>query len=353
MSDAQYSRSQQRMSRGGSWGENMDFSRDCGIMEIYMGDQSRRQPDLANFVRARVISSEGLVSPVPENFVEPGRGFDYTPWHHTPNHPYDENTWKHQSFVKQQLEDLANHPPIDDLPAGFTDFVIDDLRAGFNAREVNAYTNFADWESKHRNELEQIKSDEELNWLYGEALNGHGNPGGLLKLLVAARSLRSIDLQALSTPFGYRREYAPAMQYELSEALRHHPHGTILPRNQKNYYDEPKISPVRYYPSNGDDKVPTALFLTHKRRVGFVYDGDKHPDDMIHVVERNSEVVRLDHLSELGRFAVSVLETEPVKVSDTDYMRMRDYLLERVERRDGVYRSSTTVYAFREEPQKD
>jgi hypothetical protein len=63
--------------------------------------------------------------------------------------------------------------------------------------------------------------------------------------------------------------------------------------------------------------------------------------------------MRLDRLSELGRFAVSVLETEPAKVSDTDYMRMRDYLLERVERRDGVYRSSTTVYAFREEPQKD
>lgn len=168
----------------------------------------------------QLLAGEFSAPELPKWFQEPGAGKDYIPWRHTPLEPYMDAARPHQDDVRETFVRVASCPPSRYDELGLEELVAVDFLAGMTHRETKCDINYNNWADRHSAELDAIIDDLDLQWLLGEGLDGHGTPGGQLKLLLHAPSLRSLDLQVLTTPFGYRYQHVPAMREELLGALR-------------------------------------------------------------------------------------------------------------------------------------
>lgn len=242
----------------------------------------------------------------PEWFDEPGGVYGYAPYGHTPLDPYGSSeVIKHQNYFKDQIGALAQTPPRE-YPDHIVEIFNLDFQAGIHHRETKSMANFNDWLTNHPDEVDAIQHEPTLNWYLGEALAGRGKPGGLLRILQHAPSMRSLDLQVLTTPYGYRREHIPEMRKQLREAVvgidgYYNAEGTIEP-------EKIKIAP--HFGIN-DEGLPQldAILATYKRRVGVFYADTEHQTDAINIVERHAIVMSVDEASGFPQDIVNLYTT--------------------------------------------
>ncbi|MEO8691532.1 MAG: hypothetical protein ABI397_01985 [Candidatus Saccharimonas sp.] len=157
---------------------------------------------------------------MPRWFIEPGEGeHPRLPWSPTMLRPYAEGMQGYRASARETFMRLISEPPEGLRGEGLERLVAFDFNIGAEHRETKTSESFLAWETNHPKELAAIRANSELKWLLGEGLTGHGTPGGLLKLLLNAPSLESLDLQVLSMPYSYRLQHMKAMQEQMFGAL--------------------------------------------------------------------------------------------------------------------------------------
>lgn len=277
---------------------------------------------------------------LPEWFVEPGSEHGYRPWQHTPLTPYDEPVKQHQLALYNAFQRLALQPIPPDTDEGIAHLVHLDFMAGNAHRQAQSQSNFEHWKQNYPEEYEAVHANDELFWLLGEAKTGHANPASLLKILAAAPSLRSLDLQVLTTPFGYRRHNLPAMRAELVETVESIG-GELLDAPLKTHV--PKIAVHVLTDHEERDCGERGLIVTQKQLIGgYMHDEGADP---IFIMERQAYVVRTDEASGFSNQILELLRTTPAK--DPSFAKVREYVMDRIETNTGVIPTSTMVYAYR------
>lgn len=283
---------------------------------------------------------------LPEWFQEPGADNYYRPWQHTPLDPYSAEVRGHQAELRESFEKLADTAPASLAMRGLETLVRLDFMSGMITREAQSAANFHDWVNNHAEELLKLQEDPEAAWLLGEGLAGHGSARGQLELLCRAPSLRSLDLQVLSTPFGYRRQYVEQMHRELHDALQD---------MDASIYDEPQwlenhppkviMDPSRNIHLNADGK---ALLVTYKRKVAEVADPASQ-ESTLSVLEREAWLVLTDLESGFSQDILQEIQRSPswAQSKPTFMEYVTRYVMGRVERGQEVIPLSIATYASR------
>jgi hypothetical protein len=291
--------------------------------------------------------SEGVVGvnydavDVPDWFIEPGEEHGYRPWQHTPLRPYDASMSPHQQALYAAFERLATAPIPPDMSPAVAHLIHLDFLTGSARRQTECQSNFEAWRTHHPDEYAAITQDEGLRWLLGEALTGHANPASLLRLLEHAPSLPSLDLQVLTTPFGYRRHNIPAMRAELAETV-HSIGGELFESPVATH--EPMIA-VHRLDQHGSDQDELGVIVTQKQLVGaYTYGPNKEND--IFIMERQAYVMLTDSKSGFSEDIAKLLRT--VSGKDPRFKKIKDYVSDRITKREGLIPTSTMVYAYRE-----
>jgi hypothetical protein len=308
-------------------------------MKSYELGGTQDQPSLAGFERPLDIDYD--VVDLPDWFKEPGEEYGYRPWQHTPLRPYDEPVRAHQRALYAAFERLATEPVPPDTHPGIARLVHLDFMTGNARRQTECQANFETWRVEHANEHEKLGHDDELKWLLGEAKAGHASPASLLRLLEHAPSLPSLDLQVLTTPFGYRRHNVPAMRAELKddvEAIGGELYDVPIATHA------PRVAVHRLDRDAPEDKSELGLMATQKHLIGSYSCGADGKDD-IYIMQRDAYVVRADADSGFSGEIIKLLRTVPDK--DPRFKQIQDYVGQRIEKSQGIIPTSTMVYAFR------
>ena len=288
----------------------------------------------------RPVEFDYDVIDLPKWFKEPGEEYGYRPWQHTPLRPYDEPVREHQRALYTAFEKLATKPVPPDTHPGIARLVHLDFMTGNARRQTECQANFETWREEHPDEYEKLENDDEFRWLLGEAKAGHANPATLLRLLEHAPSLPSLDLQVLTTPFGYRRHNIPAMKAELKDNIESI--GGELYEAPITAH-APRVA-VHRLDRDGSRDSELGLIVTQKQFVG-EYNCNPESNDIVKIMQRDAYVVRADSNSGFSKEMIKVLRTVPDK--DARFKQVQDYVAGRIEKRQGVIPTSTMVYAFR------
>ena len=295
---------------------------DCAIIAPIMAKYDQ-VPSGAPRDEARIYDN---ARPLPDWFVEPGIDAERKPWGHTPFRPYVDGVREQQLASMGALSDLITGCDDALFDDHVKDVVLRDMLAGMSHRETKLDANFSHWERQHPDERAIFDTDEALKWQLGEGLDGHGTVDGLLSVLNSAPSLRSLDLQVLSTPFGYRGQYLPKMEAELAAGLS---------KLDADIHDQP-IPVGRVYVANhwseknhNDDVQQNAQILVRKQEVATIPDASPRSiSELIHIVRRESWLA---------------LPAE--RGSDLEAV-----LTNRIHRQIGVVALSTMILAYRDMP---
>ena len=287
---------------------------------------------------------------LPDWFREPGIDDAYRPWQHTPLDPYSGQMKTHQAALRDTFRQLAMSPPLAYRSHDLEELVDLNILAGMATRETLCKANFNDWQTNHLDELEALRNDPVMEWLLGEGLAGHGSARGQLEILRRAPSLRSLDLQVLTTPFGYRYEYVDDMRGELLQALDD---------LDAMVYDEPQwldghppkiaVDPSRRAHTGG---APRGILVTFKRKVAEVADSARNGESII-VLQREAWLLPTHRGSGFSPEVLDVMWNEPswehtMKEFATDAY---DYVMQKIALRHGAMPLSVATYATR--PQLD
>lgn len=276
----------------------------------------------------------------PDWFHEPGAELGYRPWQHTPLRPYSDDVIPHQKGLYSAFEALTDSPQPPTLDEGITRLVHMDFMMGNARRQTECAANFGAWIAGHSDEYDAIEADPEQRWLLHEAMAGHAHPAGLLKIMASAPSLKSLDLQVLTMPYGYRSLHLPAMRQEMKQALE----GV-----GGEYFDQPidirlpKIAshPLEIYTDAMDRR---GLLVTDKRQVGH-YLPDGESGETIRIIERRAYVIDADP----GQgFSVDALAGLHTRNTSNEYVAATHYIDELIDTGSPlVVPTSTMVYARR------
>lgn len=293
-------------------------------------------------VEGDFLRDDGLTAPLPKWYREPGEDDGYKPWQHTPLMPYSPDVIGHQNELYGAFYHLAIEPYPADLDETIRDLVVLDYMSGNARRQAQCAANFNYWVENHPDELAVIEQDEELNWLLGEAKHGYGTPASLLKLMMAAPSLKSLDLQVITTPYGYRRQHLPEMEQELIAAVESvGGHYFTVPFGMST---QPNISFHNSDPDNPDDPSKYALIVTDKHLLATCGAPNKDPlyTDEIKIVQREAFVIDINH----GRFhnLIRKFDADPDAVNHEVF---KEQIRTLIAEKDGIIPTSTMVYAHR------
>lgn len=288
------------------------------------------------------------VPTLPSWFHEPGIEDTYRPWQHTPLAPYSDQVRGHQAELREVFERLADTPPSHLAHQGLELLVRLDFMSGMAVRETQCAANFHDWVDNHPDELAALREDPDMEWLIGEGLAGHGSARGQLEILRRAPSLRSLDLQVLSTPFGYRYQHIEAMHQELREALQM-VGATIYEELQWLDGHPPKIAVDPSRPLHGSTDSH-GLLVTYKRKVAELAD-PMHSDSTIEVLERESWLLPTGAESGFSQDIAQSLHREPSwqRTKPGLAAQVQRYVLRRIEARQGSIPLGVATYAKRTE----
>ena len=276
----------------------------------------------------------------PAWFREPGAELGYRPWQHTPLRPYSGHVIPHQKGLYDAFEALTDSPQPPTLDEGITRLVHMDFMMGNARRQTECAANFGAWIASHSDEYDAIEADPEQRWLLHEAMTGHAHPAGLLKIMASAPSLKSLDLQVLTMPYGYRSQYLQAMRQEMKQALE---------AVGGEYFDQPidvrlpKIAshPLEIYTDTMDRR---GLLVTDKRQVGrYLPEGES--DKTVRIIERRTYVIDADPKQGYSSDALAGLHSRDS--SDT-YVAATHYINELIDTDSPlVIPTSVMVYACR------
>ena len=275
--------------------------------------------------------------PLPEWFKEPGEEYGYRPWQHTPLRPYDDPVRAHQQELYKAFERLATEPIPPGLDARIAHLVYVDFMSNNSQRQVESQANYEGWRLDHPEEYDALKANPEMKWLLAEAKDGHANPASLLRLLAAAPSLPSLDLQVLTTPFGYRRHNVPSMKSELRENLESI--GGII-------FDEPEPfhqTKIGVHHHEGD-ATSRGLIVTQKNMVG-AYSHEPTDSDLIYVIEEQGYVIHASTENGFSKRIMKLLST--VSHKDEQFQEVVAFVDEYIAAHT-VIPTATTVYAYRD-----
>lgn len=283
---------------------------------------------------------------LPDWFREPGIEDAYRPWQHTPLDPYSRYVREHQAALRDTFRQLAMAPPPQYRGRDLEELVDLNILAGMATRETLCMANFNDWTSRHPDELDALRSDSDMEWLLGEGLTGHGSARGLLEILRRAPSLRSLDLQVLTTPFGYRYEYIESMRRELHEALADL-EATVYEEPQWLDGHPPKIAidPSRRAQPGGSAR---GILVTFKRKVAEVANSTNSGEPIV-VLQREAWLLPTHRGSGFSPEMLDVMWNEPswehtMKEFAAD---ARDYVMQKIAFRHGAIPLSVATYATR------
>ena len=283
---------------------------------------------------------------LPHWFHEPGIEDTYRPWQHTPLDPYSDQVRGHQAELREVFERLADTPPPDMAYLGLELLVRLDFMSGMAIRETQSAANFHDWIDNHPDEFAALREDPDMEWLLGEGLAGHGSARGQLEILRRAPSLRSLDLQVLSTPFGYRYQHVEAMHEELQQALQM-VDATIYKELQWLDDHPPKIAvdPSRSIYGSAESR---GLLVTYKRKVAELPD-PMHDDATIEVLERESWLVPTGPESGFSQDIALSLQREPSwrRTKPGFAAQVQRYVMRRIDGRQGAIPLGVATYAKR------
>lgn len=285
---------------------------------------------------------------LPEWFREPGTEASYRPWQHTPLDPYSSDVRGHQIELGDAFYQLAVTPPPELQDTGLEQLVSLDFLAGMTLRETRCKENYNDWVQNHPEELVALRSDSVMEWLIGEGLAGHGSARGQLEILRRAPSLKSLDLQVLTTPFGYRSQYLPEMRSELYEALQA-VGATVYSEPQWLDKKPPKIAVDPTCPVNSE-LYPRGLLVTFKRKIAEL-DDVSHEDASIAVIVREAWLVPTHIGSGFPRDILDTMRREPSWES-LDQMKpfaaqVQELVVHMITHNEGVIPLSVATFATR------
>lgn len=280
--------------------------------------------------------------PLPKWYREPGESTGHKPWQHTPLTPYAPEVIGHQTELYDAFYHLAIEPYPRDIDETLKDLIILDYMSGNARRQAQCDANFYHWKTAHPDELAAIEADEELSWLLGEAKHGYGTPASLLKLMMSAPSLKSLDLQVITTPYGYRREHIPAMNEELKlavDAVGGHyfavPFGISGQLSASLHNSDP---------DHPEDPSKYALIVIDKKLVATCDAPNANPNftDEIKIIQREAFVVDLNH----GRFH-NLIRKYDADPSIFKKEEVQEQVRAIIAEKQGVIPTSTMVYAYR------
>ena len=303
---------------------------------------NKHTPPLLDTIQGAVEVNYDSVD-MPSWFKEPGEEYGYRPWQHTPLKPYNDPVRSHQQALYKAFERLATEPIPPDTHPRIAHLVHIDFMSGNVRRQAHSQANYEGWRASHPHEYEALKADDELEWLLGEAKMGHANPASLLKLLAAAPSLPSLDLQVLTTPFGYRRHNMPAMERELIDCVKSV--GGVI-------FDEPALThePKIAVHDLGDGSGDRGLIITQKYMIGG-YTADPFDNDLIYIMERQAYVMHASKQTGFPDHIMKLLNT--VSTKDERFREVADFIAERIASNEAVIPTSTMVYAHRNIPEQE
>lgn len=303
-------------------------------------------PETQRGLSERSISGTFEIPDLPEWFEEPGEKLGYVPWQHTPLDPFSTEMRGHQAELRASFDRLAEAAPPGLKNRGYEKLVRLDLMSGMTMREAQCAANFHDWADNHPGEVEKLLDDPGTKRLLLEALAGLGSARGQLELLQHAPSLRSLDLQVLTTPLGYRRQHAAAMRQELREALRSL--GAIIyeaPQWIESHPPKIASDPARRIHASSD---PLGLLVTYKRKVAELID-PTNPNSVIAVMEREAWLVPTSIESGFSQDIAFDMWRSPswAHTMPRFAAQVQRYVMGRIGREQGVIPLSIATYATR------
>lgn len=293
-----------------------------------------------NEIQRPQYEQSARVPKTPDWFREPGIERGYRPWQHTPLRPFSENVSPHQNELHQVFEGLTFSPAPENLHKELQELVHIDFMTGNARRQIECAANFEAWVAEHPEELEAIESNQEMCWLLHEAIAGHGHPASLLRLMAIAPSLKSLDLQVLTMPYGHRSEHLGNMRDEMRMTLNAlggvyftEPVDVHLPAVSIHPFDDYEISKRR-----------RGLIVVDKRHIGrYLPDGES--GETVHVKERRAFVVDADTQNGFSPDAFIWLHSPHDSVEYEEGLHYIDELIETES--PLVIPTSTMVYACR------
>lgn len=291
-------------------------------------------------------------------YNEPGVSDAHTPWQHTPLSPFDKSVRHYQQQVREAMTLLVQNPPEAYSGKDLEDLVMIDFETGMANRELRSSTNFALWRDQHSHELDNILTStapgaDDVRWELGQAVSGHGTARGQIDLFMHARSLNSIGLQVLSTPFGYRSQFLPSMVSEI-EAAVHDVGGRWLGYRGADDMISFKIAadPTRELGKNQPCKAILATFKWKMAELSELAasDATQPPAWDISVVGRQSWMVLTDEQSGFSENYAKLFQYAPnwqENLSPEGLDEVRHYLLDRIESGQSSVILSMSTYAHR------
>lgn len=291
-------------------------------------------------------------------YNEPGVSDAHTPWQHTPLSPFDKSVRHYQQQVREAMMLLVQNPPAAYRDKGLEDLVLMDFETGMANREFRSLKNFDLWRHQHARELDNILTStapgsDDIRWELGQAISGHGTARGQLELFTHARSLNSIGLQVLSTPFGYRSEFLPSMIGELKTAVED-AGGHWLGYRGDDYLISFKIAadPTRELGKNQPCKAILATFKWKMAELSELAAGDEDAGAVrdISVVGRQSWLVLTDEESGFSENYAKLFQYAPnwqEHLSPEGLAEVQRYVLDRIESHQSSVILSMTTYAHR------